>query len=77
MYRLIEHDSPKKIYSQGSCNIPPKVNLKRSIPQNIKGVNGSGSYWIRPICSKCGNKHNGKCLSDINDCYGWDRNEEK
>ena len=48
----------------------PRVKKSKvSIPKTQVGKS-SGSYFEKPICAKCGRKHDGKCLVRIGNCYG-------
>ncbi|XP_049394626.1 uncharacterized protein LOC125858887 [Solanum stenotomum] len=63
--------------SQGSSNAPPKFNKDRvSNPKPQRG-NGGGSSLDRSTCAKCGKKHDGKCLTGMDDCFSCGNNGHK
>ncbi|KAH0644892.1 hypothetical protein KY284_032776 [Solanum tuberosum] len=67
----------QKFSSRDSSNAPPKFNQDRVSNPNPQGGNGSGSSLFRSTCSKCGRKHDHKCLADTNGCYGCGKRGHK
>ena len=59
----------KKRFSNHVHHNTPRVNkIKVSTPNPQEGKGGC-SYVEKPLCAKCGRKHDGKCLVCTSKCY--------
>ncbi|XP_049367976.1 uncharacterized protein LOC125832828 [Solanum verrucosum] len=59
----------KRRFSNHSSSSAPRVNNARVSNPKPQGGYSGGSSMVRPICSKCGKKNDGKCLVGTNGCY--------
>ncbi|XP_049391539.1 uncharacterized protein LOC125855940 [Solanum stenotomum] len=60
-----------------SSNAPPKFNKDWVSNSRPQGGNGSGSSLPMSTCTKCGRKHEGKCLADTDGCFGCGKSGHK
>ncbi|KAH0743176.1 hypothetical protein KY290_031169 [Solanum tuberosum] len=60
----------KKRFSNQSPSNAPKTNKDRVSNPKPQGGNKSGSPMDRPMCDKCGKRHERKCLAGMGVCYG-------
>ncbi|XP_049368212.1 uncharacterized protein LOC125833108 [Solanum verrucosum] len=68
--KLKEKSREVKWARTSSYNAPPKFNKDRVSNPKHQGGNGSVSSLPRPNCTKCGKKHDGKCLANTDGCFG-------
>lgn len=66
----------KRFYNQGSSNTQKINKVKGPIPKPHE-IKGSNPYIEKPICAKCGTKHEGKCLVGTGNCYGCGKGGHK
>ncbi|KAH0709204.1 hypothetical protein KY284_010631 [Solanum tuberosum] len=59
----------KRFSNQGPPNTPRFNKGKVSTPKPQE-ARGGGPYVEKPICTKCGRNHEGKCLVGTGNCYG-------
>ena len=59
----------KRFSNHGPLNAPRVIKSKVSTPKPQEGKGGY-SYVEKPLCSKCGIKHDGKCLVGTGNFYG-------
>ena len=60
----------KRRFSNQDPPNSPSINYSKvSTPKPQEGKGGY-SYVEKPLCSKCGIKHDGKCLVGTGNCYG-------
>ncbi|XP_049354661.1 uncharacterized protein LOC125819236 [Solanum verrucosum] len=59
----------QRFSNQGPPNTPRVNKGKVSTPKPQETKCG-GPYVEKPICTKCGRKHEGKCLVGTGNCYG-------
>jgi len=59
----------KRFSNQGPPNTP-RVNKGKVSTPKPQEARGGGPYVEKPICTKCGRKHEGKCLVGTGNCYG-------
>uniref|UniRef100_M1DTJ2 Polyprotein n=1 Tax=Solanum tuberosum TaxID=4113 RepID=M1DTJ2_SOLTU len=59
----------KRFSNQGPPNTPSVNKGKVSTPKPQE-ARGDGPYVKKPICTKCGRKHEGQCLVGTGNCYG-------
>ncbi|WMV49836.1 hypothetical protein MTR67_043221 [Solanum verrucosum] len=59
----------KKRFSNQGSSSTPRVNKDRVSNPNPKGGNSGSSYVERPSCTKCGKKHESKCLVGTDGCF--------
>ncbi|KAH0664080.1 hypothetical protein KY284_029011 [Solanum tuberosum] len=69
--------SNTRFSGQGSSNAPPKFNQDRVSNPKPQGGNGSGSLLPRSNCTKCGSKHEGKCLASTDGCFSYGKSGHK
>ncbi|XP_049394693.1 uncharacterized protein LOC125858984 [Solanum stenotomum] len=67
----------QRFFGKGSSNAPPKFNKDRASNPKTQGGNGSGSSLPRSTCSKCGRKHESKCLASTDSCFGCGKSSHK
>ncbi|XP_015078416.1 uncharacterized protein LOC107022265 [Solanum pennellii] len=70
--RFEVQDKPrfKRRFSNQDPPNAPSINYSKvSTPKPQEGKGGD-SYVEKPLCSKCGRKHDGKCLVGTGNCYG-------
>ncbi|KAK4731301.1 hypothetical protein R3W88_024289 [Solanum pinnatisectum] len=67
-----KYDAPrfKQRFSNQGSSSAPRVNKDRVSNPKPQGGNSGGSSMSKPTCAKCGKKHDGKCLVDMDGCYG-------
>ena len=59
----------RRFSNQGSPNAP-RVNKSKMSTPKPQDMKGGGSYVEKPLCSKCGRKHDSNCLVGTGNCYG-------
>ena len=59
----------KRFSNQGPPNTP-RVNKGKVSTPKTQEARGGGHYVEKHICTKCGRKHEGKCLVGTGNCYG-------
>ncbi|KAH0722387.1 hypothetical protein KY290_005067 [Solanum tuberosum] len=64
----------QRFYGQGSSNVPLRFSKERVSNPKSQGK-GSGSLF--PNCTRCVNRHEGKCLADREGCYGCGKSGHK
>ncbi|WMV58090.1 hypothetical protein MTR67_051475 [Solanum verrucosum] len=65
-----ENSSLKRFFGQGSSKfLPMSCGERVSNPKPQRGSN-SESVLLKPTCKICGRKHYGRCLADMEGCYG-------
>ncbi|XP_049368639.1 uncharacterized protein LOC125833518 [Solanum verrucosum] len=74
---LVEKAELAAYQLKGSSNASLKFNKDRvSNPKRQRG-NGSGSSLPMSTCTRCGKKHEGKCLADMDGCFGCGKSGHK
>ncbi|KAH0784229.1 hypothetical protein KY290_003827 [Solanum tuberosum] len=72
LVRFEIQDKPKfkeRFSNQGPPNTP-RINKGKVSTPKPQEARGGGPYVEKPICAKCGRKHEGKCLVGTGNCYG-------
>ncbi|XP_049364235.1 uncharacterized protein LOC125828989 [Solanum verrucosum] len=67
----------QRFSNQGFSNAPSKFTRDRVTKLKPQGDNGSGSSFSRPNCTKCGRRHDGKCLAGMDECYDCGKSGHK
>ncbi|XP_015087003.1 uncharacterized protein LOC107030124 [Solanum pennellii] len=70
--RFEVQDKPrfKRWFSNQEPPNAPRFNKSKVYTPNPQEGKGGGSYVEKPLCSKCGRKHDGKCLVGTGNFYG-------
>jgi len=69
--RLDGHGCPRfqqRFSGQSSSKVPPRFYKERVFNPKSQG---KGIRSLFPSCSRCGKRHEGKCLASMNGCYGY------
>ena len=77
--RVEVQDKPrfKRRFSNQDPPNSPSINYSKvSTPKPQEGKGGY-SYVEKPLCSKCGIKHDGKCLVGTGNCYGCGKSSQR
>ncbi|XP_015087151.1 uncharacterized protein LOC107030364 [Solanum pennellii] len=69
MYKVQDKPRFKKRFSNQGSSRAPRANKSNVPTPNPQEGKGSGSYVDRHLCSKCGRRHEGKCLVGSGNCY--------